>query len=112
MERWMLQTTTARSALLASELPPGHPDEFVGRPITPAEQIRVLLARKKAQGIIWEKVWPWAVKRVRWPHDHDERMTWKATIVWAEPAFRAAYEGGTLVDMSALVIAEREAAAA
>jgi hypothetical protein len=91
---------------LAPDLPPGHPDEFVGQPINPAEQIRVLLVRKKRQGITdWGRVWPWAVGRVRWPHDREERHDWKHTIVWAELAFREAYEGDTVsVDMSALIM--------
>jgi hypothetical protein len=67
-----------------------------------------MLMRKKAQGIVdWEKLWPWAVARVRWPHDREERHEWKRTIGWAEHAFRQAYEGEALpVDMSALVIIE------
>jgi hypothetical protein len=87
-------------------LPPGHPDEFVGKAITPAAQIRVLLQRKKQQGISdWSVVWPWAVGRVRWPHDREERHEWKRTIAWAEPAFRAAWDGEWLMsDMSALII--------
>ena len=89
-------------------VPPGHPDEFVGRAVTPAEQIRVLLVRKKRQGITdWGRVWPWAVGRVRWPHDREERHEWKRTILWAEEAFRAAYDGELLaVDMSALILFE------
>jgi len=89
-------------------LPPGHPDEFLGRGITPAEQIRVLLGRKKAAGITdWSRVWPWAVDRVRWPHDREERHEWKRTILWAESAFHAAYDGELpACDMSALVILE------
>lgn len=89
-------------------LPPGHPDEFAGLALTPAEQVRVLLQRKKQAGITdWQIVWPWAVGRVRWPHDRDERHDWKRTIAWAEPAFHAAFDGDTLtVDMSALVIFE------
>jgi hypothetical protein len=99
-------TVLAESPSLALDRPPGHPDEFVGRAITPAEQVRTLLARKKRQQITdWERVWPWAVGRVRWPHDREERHEWKDTIVWAEPAFRAAYEGAVpLVDMSALSV--------
>ena len=87
-------------------LPPGHPDEFVGMAITPAEQIRVLLERKKRQGVTdWSLVWPWAVGRIRWPHDRTERHQWKATITWAEQAYHAAFTGEPiLVDMSALVI--------
>ena len=76
--------------------------------MTPAEQIRVLLQRKKSQGISdWTRVWPWAVGRIRWPHDRDERHEWKLTIQWAEPAYHAAYEGRLwVVDMSALVVFE------
>lgn len=93
---------------LVASLPPGHPDEFVGRAITPAEQIRVLLVRKKRQGITdWSRVWPWAVGRVRWPHDREERHEWKRTIMWAEQAFHSAYDGELLaVDMSALILFE------
>lgn len=89
-------------------LPRGHPDEFTGQAMTPAEQIRVLLQRKKSQGINdWTRVWPWAVGRIRWPHDRDERHEWKLTIQWAEPAYHAAYEGRLwVVDMSALVVFE------
>jgi len=89
-------------------LPPGHPDEFVGQPLSPAEQLRVLLTRKRKQGITdWRIVWPWAVGRIRWPHDREERHEWKRTIQWAEPAYRAAYERSYYdVDMSALVIFE------
>jgi hypothetical protein len=77
----------------AASLPPGHPDEFAGRGISPAQQVRVLLQRKKAAGITnWESVWPWAVARVRWPHDRDERHTFRAVIEWSEPYFRAAFE--------------------
>lgn len=103
----MAVAVTERPESLAS-LPPGHPDEFVGRAITPAEQIRVLLVRKKRQGIMdWDLVWPWAVNRVRWPHDREERHEWKRTIMWAEQAFHAAYEGELLaVDMSALILFE------
>lgn len=88
-----------------ASLPPGHPEEFAGRALTPAEQVRVLLQRKKQAGISdWSMVWPWAVGRIRWPHDRDERHEWKRTIQWAEPAYRAAYEGRLfVVDMSALV---------
>jgi hypothetical protein len=76
--------------------------------ITPAEQIRVLLARKKRAGITdWDVVWPWAVGRVRWPHDRQERYEWKRTIAWSERAFHAAWDGRLpVVDMSALVIFE------
>jgi hypothetical protein len=74
--------------------------------ITPAEQIRVLLERKKRQGVTdWTLVWPWAVGRIRWPHDREERHEWKRTITWAETAYHAAFDGEPiLVDMSALVI--------
>ena len=91
-----------------ASVPPGHPDEFVGQAITPAQQIRVLLVRKKRQGITdWGRVWPWAVGRVRWPHDREERHEWKRTILWAEAAFHAAYDGELLaVDMSALILFE------
>lgn len=92
----------------ASRLPEGHPDEFLGLSLTPAEQVRVLLHRKRGQGITdWGLVWPWAVGRVRWPQDRDERDEWKQTIAWAEPAFRAAFRGEIpVVDMSALVLYE------
>lgn len=97
----------ALSPRLELSLPPGHPDEFVGGPYNPAEQITILLARKKRQGIAdWDRVWPWAVGRVRWPHDREERHVWKETIAWAESAFHAAYIGESLVvDMSALDVA-------
>jgi hypothetical protein len=99
-------------AVLAAEpklaLPPGHPDEFVGQPITPAEQVRVLLQRKKRQGVTdWALLWPWAVGRVRWPHDREERHEWKRTIAWAEPAYRAAFDGELpVIDMAALMLAD------
>lgn len=95
----------ARTVRSVRDLPVGHPAEFAGLSISPAEQVQLLLARKKQQGITdWERVWPWAVKRIRWPHDRDERWTWKHAIDWAEPVFRAAYCGDPLlVDMSALV---------
>ena len=101
-------TVVAESLGLAPSPPPGHPDEFVGRAVTPAEQIRVLLVRKKRQGITdWRLVWPWAVSRVRWPHDREERHEWKRTIMWAEQAFHAAFDGELLVvDMSALFLFE------
>lgn len=88
----------------AVRLPPGHPDEFLGLSLTPAEQVRLLLERKRRQGVTeWRRVWPWAVGRIRWPHDREERHDWKATIAWAEPAFHAAFERDQLaVDMSAL----------
>jgi len=92
---------------LGVQLPPGHPDEFAGLGISPACQLRILLARKKAAGIQvgWDVIWPWAVERVRWPQDRMDREEWKRTIQWAEPAFRAAYEGDwPKVDMSALVV--------
>jgi hypothetical protein len=74
--------------------------------MTPAEQIRVLLQRKKSQGITdWRVVWPWAVARIRWPHDRDERHEWKLTIQWAEPAYHSAFEGRLwVVDMGALIV--------
>jgi hypothetical protein len=70
--------------------------------------MRVLLERKKRQGVTdWTLVWPWAVGRIRWPHDREERFQWKRTITWAEAAYHAAYTGEPIiVDMSALVIFE------
>lgn len=90
--------------LLVPDVSVGHPDAFVGLPITPAEQVRLLLAYKKEQGIVdWERVWAWSVKRVRWPHDREERFAWKETIAWAESTFHAAYcDEPIFVDMSAL----------
>lgn len=105
-----MAVAVADPGLALSVLPPGHPDEFAGLPITPAEQLRVLLERKKRQGVTnWNLLWPWAVGRIRWPHDREERYEWKATVAWAEPAYRAAFDGERLtVDMSALVMFEVE----
>lgn len=96
-------------SVVAVSLPPGHPDEFANLPISPAEQLRVLLQRKKLQGVTdWGLLWPWAVGRIRWPHDRQERYEWKATVEWAEPAFHAAFDGAEVlvVDMSALALFE------
>jgi hypothetical protein len=72
--------------------PPGSPDEFVGTHVSPAEQVEIMLARKKAQGITdWALVWSYAYGRIRWNHDRMERHTWKATIIWSEPYFKKAY---------------------
>ena len=77
-----------------TNLPPGHPDEFLGLAMAPVEQIRIMLMRRKGTGVVydWDRLFTWAVARVRWPHDHEERHTEKTVVAWSEPYFRAAYE--------------------
>lgn len=78
-----------------------HADDFTCRDCqrSPAVQLRVHLARARAQGMPFERAWGtgfcdgWAFERVRWPHDTPHRRDWKAAL--AHPnlreAFRAAY---------------------
>jgi hypothetical protein len=87
-------------------LPAGHPEEFVSSVVSPAEQVRIMLARRKAAGITteWERLWDWCISRVRYEHDRVERNASKQILTWAEPYFRAAYEGRPPPDMLAACI--------
>lgn len=40
-------------------------------------QLRAHLERGRAEGMPFERAWPWALERVRWPHDTATRREWK-----------------------------------
>ena len=86
---------------MIDEHPPGHPDEFLCSSIAPVEQVRVMLARRKQQGLTgdWDRLWVWCLGRVRFEHDRLERETSKSTLAWAERYFKAAYESRPPPDM-------------
>ena len=66
-----------------------------------------MLSRKKEAGIEgdWDRLWAWAVGRVRWQHDREERHVSKIVVAWSEPYFRAAYEGTGHPDALAAALA-------
>jgi len=76
-----------------ASLPPGHPDEFAGLGMPPAQQVRILLARKKLQGVGFDLAWSYALGRVRWPSERIERQDCREALDWARQFFEAAYKG-------------------
>lgn len=49
-------------------------------PVSPAIQMRKLLAFGRARGWEFETAWRWSWERVRWPHDTTHRLEWKAIL--------------------------------
>lgn len=61
---------------------------------SPAVQLRVFLTRARAQGMEFSVAWSWAMQRVRWPHDKNNRQDWKKVLgkLDVQETFRASYE--------------------
>lgn len=59
--------------------------------LTPPEQIRLTLQRLR--GLPFEKAWPRAIRKVRYPHEKEEREEWKLALRGTREAWRAAFEG-------------------
>lgn len=59
---------------------------------SPAEQVRMLLARSRRHGVPFDAAWRQAIKRVRWPHDTDHRAQWKDVMEWSREVYRSAYD--------------------
>jgi hypothetical protein len=51
-----------------------------GGPVSPAVQMRKLLAYGRERGWEFEAAWRWAFERVRWPHDTTHRLEWKGVL--------------------------------
>jgi hypothetical protein len=58
---------------------------------SPAEQVRVSLARSRSAAVPFDAAWAAAYANVRWPHDTIHRLQWKAVIEADEHQWRAAY---------------------
>jgi hypothetical protein len=54
-------------------------DQWACRPCQrePMPQLRAHLERARVAGMSFERAWPWALERVRWPHATAERREWK-----------------------------------
>lgn len=73
-------------------------------PVSPAVQMRTLLAACRTRDWDFELAWRWSWERVRWPHDTAHRLEWKSILgetptdprrvpVRQRAVWRAAYEG-------------------
>jgi hypothetical protein len=51
-----------------------------GGPVSPAVQMRTLLAFGKERGWTFETAWRWSFERVKFPHDTTHRRGWKEIL--------------------------------
>lgn len=56
------------------------PETLTLGPVSPAVQLRARLQEARVEGMEFEEAWPWAFKRVKWPHDTTHRVEWKAVL--------------------------------
>lgn len=47
---------------------------------SPAEQMREMLADGRRRGLAFEHAWRHSRRSVKWPHDRQSRVEWKAAI--------------------------------
>lgn len=60
--------------------------------MSPAVQMRVMLARSRAAGVPFDRAWESAFERVKWPHDTTARLDWKYTLEDARTQWGSAYD--------------------
>lgn len=51
-----------------------------GGPVSPAVQMRKLLAFGKARGWEFDTAWRWSFERIKFPHDTAHRRGWKEIL--------------------------------
>jgi hypothetical protein len=49
-------------------------------PVSPAVQLRRYLTEARAMCLPFSEAWPWALRKVKWPHDTEHRREWKAIL--------------------------------
>ena len=49
-------------------------------PVSPAVQLRHLLAFGRANRWTFDSAWRWSFERIKWPHDTSHRQEWKAIL--------------------------------
>lgn len=49
-------------------------------PVSPAVQMRTLMAACRSRQWEFEMAWRWSWERVRWPHDTAHRLDWKGIL--------------------------------
>jgi hypothetical protein len=54
--------------------------------------MREMLVMSRRYGVGFERAWPSAYARVRWPHDTEHRQSWKALLDEQREDWRMAYE--------------------
>jgi hypothetical protein len=59
---------------------------------SPEEQLREHLTRLRRTGVPFDRAWPVAFERVRWPHDTTKRRLAKEILNDTREAWRSAYE--------------------
>lgn len=49
-------------------------------PVSPAVQLRLLLAEARSSELEFEHAWGQALRCVKWPHDTSHRIEWKQIL--------------------------------